>query len=149
MENVKEWYDMDHSIGALHWLLCCDCHCCCCVLSTIECDYQMNQSLMYHLVTMPWTISSHWHHCGHSHHSWNCLLSKWQVSGQGCQLKMKAKMKKLHFHACTHDLVYQGINVEFIFAYMAANKTKPLTNKLYSFPDGILLTGLSVPSLGN
>ena len=39
----------------------------------------------------------------------------------------------LHYHHCTHDLIYQGLNVDFVLAYMAANKVKQSNNKLYSF----------------
>ena len=43
------------------------------------------------------------------------------------------KDEMLHYHKCTRDLIYEGLNVEFVLAYMAANKIKPSNNKMYSF----------------
>ena len=47
------------------------------VWSTIECDPHRNQSLMYHLVTMPWNIPSRWYQSGDSNDGWNRIASKW------------------------------------------------------------------------
>ena len=37
------------------------------------------------------------------------------------------------YHTCDRDIIYEGLRVDMVTAFMAANKTKPGTQKLFSF----------------
>lgn len=37
------------------------------------------------------------------------------------------------YHTCDRDIIYEGLRVDMVTAFMAANKSKPGSDKLYSY----------------